>query len=106
VQGAGWTLIDTDDDAFAASLFVSELNSETVAVFVIVVPSAEGLTSAAIASVAVAFGLSAPMSQTPVDISYIPTDAEAFDKLRPAGRMSFTWTMLDVAGPRAFTVIK
>jgi hypothetical protein len=54
--------------------------------------------------VAVAFGFTVPTVQTPVDILYVPWEAEAFDKLRPAGKMSFATTKVEVAGPSAATI--
>ena len=97
--------METEEELFAGFGSTNELSSETVAVFVIVWPAKRESTVAAMVRVAVAFGPSVPIVQLPVDISYVPTEAEAFTKLNPVGKMSCAFTMDDVAGPSAETVM-
>ena len=78
--------------------------SPTFAVFEIVDPAVPEFTVAAMFRVAVELGDISPIVQVPVELAYVPSDAVAFTKVRPLGKVSVATTPVDVAGPKADTV--
>jgi len=88
------------------SVFVVLVDSPTMPVFVICVPTvSDASTNAAMFSVAVELGDMSPIVHVPVELAYeVPTEAVAFSNVSPEGKVSVATTPVEVAGPSASTV--
>ena len=95
--------IETLELSFAVFVSVSEEDSATVAVFVMVVPTVPAFTVAVIVRVAVELAETVPTFHEPVELEYEPCEVVAETKVNPAGNVSVATTPVDVAGPRSVT---